>query len=156
MHQRVLTTPCFLAALLLSCAIAFEAVAAAVEPMTFTVETSDTLKKQGVTASSAATPAQMDPVLPEITVQMNFTAPISELICLCALNEKGEVLYYSKTLRMTAKKAGTHPVSFAFPEGTVLNHVSRVVVIGPADMKDQPKKEGILGEAKEIIEELFE
>lgn len=156
MIRRLLATTCLLAAFTLSCAIAFEA-AAASEPQTFAVDTSNGLKSQGITASSAATPQRMDPLLPEITVQLNFAAPVSELIYLSALNEKGEVLYYSKTVRMTAKKAGSHPVVFAFPEGAVLKHVTQVKVFGPADVEGAPqKKEGFLDEAKDIIEELFE
>lgn len=156
MIKRLLATTCLLAAFMLSCAITVEA-AASSTPQTFAVDTSDGLKKQGITASSAATPQGMDPVLPEITVQLNFSAPVSELIYLGALNEKGEALYYSKTVRMTAKKAGSHPVAFAFPEGSVFKHVTQVKVFGPAEIEGVPqKKEGVLDEAKEIIEELFE
>ena len=156
MIKRLVATTCLLAVLTLSCALAGATAYAADEQQTFAVDTSDALKKQGITASSATTPKGMDPVLPEITVLLNFSAPVSELIFLSALNEKGEVLYHSKTVRMTAKKAGAHPVTFAFPEGAVFKHVTAVKVFGPADMEGMPKKEGVLDEAKDIIEELFE
>ena len=153
MKYRALSALFFAAALILTAAAAPQASAAQRE---FSVRPSAALQQKGVTALSAATPEGMAPAIPQIAVQMRFTAPFAETIELRAYDANGALLARSNPMPVQAKAGEARPVTFVFPKDMPLAKVTSLEIMGPEGGKRVKKTESLGEEAKEIVKELIE
>lgn len=97
------------------------------------VQASNMLQLQGMGTKRTAPVPGMTAGRPEVTVEMQFALPGRRLIALQAFNANGEKIAQSRTIDMTAERAGSSPVTFAFAEDAQLRQAVSFMVVGSGD-----------------------